>query len=54
MRKLNECLDSDDRKKDSEKQETAKNYTMSRLMFKYFFLRSSVDQAMIRYGGHLP
>lgn len=33
MRKLNECLDFDNRK-DSEKLETAKNYTSSRLMFK--------------------
>lgn len=37
MRKLNECLDFDNRKNDSEKLETAKNYTLSRLMFKYFF-----------------
>lgn len=34
MRKLNECLDFDNRRKDSEKLETTKNYTMSRLMFK--------------------
>lgn len=54
MRKLNECLDFDNTKKDSKKLETAKNYTMSRLIFKYSFLRSSVDQARIKYGGHLP
>lgn len=34
MRKLNECLDFDNRKKYSEKLETTKNYTSSRLMFK--------------------
>lgn len=55
MRKLNECLDFDNRKNDSEKLETAKNYTLSRLMFKYFFfLRSSVDQGRIKYRDHLP
>lgn len=34
MRKLNECLDFDNRRKDSEKLEMAKNYAMSRLVFK--------------------